>query len=693
MGNKMKKVLFLLLFPLLTAGGFEIACNGKSQAVIVIPDEAILPEKYAAKELKYHLEKISGAEFVICSEKDAPAKGNRIFLGNTRAAAQAGIFPAKMAIHHYVIKTGDNSLFLAGFDRSVKNTLAVPWNGDSAGTLFAVYDFLEKEFGVRWLFPGESGEIIPRKREVKIGKIDRRGKPFFTYARLMFPKADAPYHTGWADMKNCRAYYEAQEKFLLRHRITGMAYGPGGGHAFTTYWKKYGEKHPEYFALLPNGKRAPVAGDVTGKYIPLCVSNEALQQRIVENWQKDPRRQPGNIPFVPELNACENDSPGMCVCEMCRSWDGYDITKTNNNYWARGIHPLTQRTRFGGIASAAWGEDGVLPGCSGEEYPSVTDRYCRFYMALLEKAKAIDPSARVIVYAYANYRQAPCRVKLAPELLVSYVPNTFFPYTCKAAEAEYKNILAWKKAGAGSFCFRPNYTNAGANLPVLYTRQIARDFNFIAANGFAGAIFDSLSGAWSAQGPMLYVLCRMFIDPSADVEKILQEYYDGFGKAAPVIKEYFDYFQQISDNVAPEEFRQWSLEEKDHNGMFAGTFKNFVRISHRMFSEKDFAHAGKLLDEAEKLAAGDEIVLKRIAFLRKGLRDAELTVAVRRAQSKFEKSGKPKDKSAFQTAFAKLKKYRASVEGDFICNYSAVASKERSGSFWPWERIRTTTAK
>ena len=98
-------------------------------------------------------------------------------------------------------------------------------------------------------------------------------------------------------------------------------------------------------------------------------------------------------------------------------------------------------------------------------------------------------------------------------------------------------------------------------------------------------------------------------------------------------------------------------------------------------------------DKAEKLAAGDEIVLKRVAFLRKGLRDAELTVAVRRMQSKFEKSGNPEDKSAFQIAFAELKKYRASVEGDFICNYSAVASKERSGSFWPWGLNRNPAAK
>ena len=91
---------------------------------------------------------------------------------------------------------------------------------------------------------------------------------------------------------------------------------------------------------------------------------------------------------------------------------------------------------------------------------------------------------------------------------------------------------------------------------------------------------------------------------------------------------------------------------------------------------------------AEKAAAGDPSLTKRIAFLKKGLKDAELTVATRRAQKEMELAPTPSSKEKFKKAFHKMAAYRAAIEKDNICNYSHMAYWEKNGSSWPWKYIK-----
>ena len=60
------------------------------------------------------------------------------------------------------------SLYIAGRDGG-----GDPLDRDtSAGTLFGVYEWLQRDLGVRWLWPGELGTFVPRTESVAAREVD-----------------------------------------------------------------------------------------------------------------------------------------------------------------------------------------------------------------------------------------------------------------------------------------------------------------------------------------------------------------------------------------------------------------------------------------------------------------------------------------------------------------------------------------
>ena len=90
----MKRIIFLLVLSLLNSipaaeHPFTLSQNGKARCVIALPEKPSRYDRMAADDLKFYLAKITGGDFRIVSEKDV--KGNAIFLGESKAAAKAGI--------------------------------------------------------------------------------------------------------------------------------------------------------------------------------------------------------------------------------------------------------------------------------------------------------------------------------------------------------------------------------------------------------------------------------------------------------------------------------------------------------------------------------------------------------------------------------------------------------------------------
>ena len=91
----------LLALPSWLGGrGLELAKHGKSDYVIIIAEEAIPAEKFAAQELSSHLEQVCGATFAIHSEKEATGKSKAIYVGQTEFARRQGIDFAKLGVRN-----------------------------------------------------------------------------------------------------------------------------------------------------------------------------------------------------------------------------------------------------------------------------------------------------------------------------------------------------------------------------------------------------------------------------------------------------------------------------------------------------------------------------------------------------------------------------------------------------------------
>ena len=80
-----------------------------------------------------------------------------IYVGATKAATAAGLPVGRLADEEYVVKTVGNGLYLLGGDADTTYAEAMEVRKIAMrGTLYAVYDFLENEMGVKWLWPGDT---------------------------------------------------------------------------------------------------------------------------------------------------------------------------------------------------------------------------------------------------------------------------------------------------------------------------------------------------------------------------------------------------------------------------------------------------------------------------------------------------------------------------------------------------------
>ena len=662
-----------------------LAADGRLAADIVLPRKPGGVEKLAAEELAHHLEKAFGRRPVVLTEDrlGESACPGHLYLGATDAARRAELPVGTLADDERCLRTVGRDLFLLGGDGDTTYAEAGRVSGIAMrGTLYAVYDFLEREMGVRWLWPGPSGEVVPRRTELRVADIDRRGvEPL--EVRTYYQGAEKGT-VGFVRQENEERFFREQEKFLVRQRL-GKRRDYPAGHSFSKWWDRYGAAHPEYFNLLPNGRRMPQRAP---RLVTMCVSEPGVRRQKVAEWREWwTKAGAARHPPYPWVNCCENDSAGMCTCDRCRSWDGPDPRFARNAYWNGGLAAdfdakcLGVKLDCGLSAGGRW----VLPPrpSADDLSASLSDRYVRFYNEVAAEARLACPDAKAIGYAYANYIEPPLKTRVGADTVIIFVPRSYFPYDRGESENFRRQWLGWRRMGAERLVYRPNYMLAGGNHPIDDMRLILDDFAFAASNGMFACQFDSLTGAWSAQAMRLYALTRAMRDPQRGYARARADMLSGFGRAADAVDRYFDLVERQSAKWTFDSYCEIGRRNVTR-GDVGGSFRNPNAVLGDFFDEAFFAGCHAALDEAECRAAGDAESLARIAFLRKGLRDTELGRRCRLAQKASEADPSDADRrAAYEQAYRRLADYRASVEGDFVCNYRHHADWERRFLGWP----------
>ena len=659
-----------------------VLSGGRPQADIVIPEKPNAVERLAAEELAYHLGKMGGCTFKTISEDalaSSSAKGH-FFIGATKAAKAAGLDGVAMEMEAWRVRTAGDAVILVGCD-VVRGSITDLWAKSSRGTLYAVYDFLFKSCGVRWLWPGESGEVVPKRRDLSVDEGDICGLMRIGM-RLFYGMREKPLSDGFVGFRDATArtrYYADTAKFLLRQRL-GTRRSIRGGHCFQQYWKRFGESHPEYFNRLPDGKRRPLNGDRSGASVTMCVSEPGLWRQIAEDAKDGMARTKATGGEI-YVGICENDSPGMCTCPRCRAWDAPSDLFAQSDYWScSGKDSLACGNRFWRLCDVRWGELGC--DWTKPRPPDISDRYARFYNSVVAELRKIEPTARVVGYAYANYSEGPKNTKMSPGVTIEYVPRNFFPYV----EADSRHLRrewdAWRAAGADEMLFRPNYTLSGANFPVDYGRYAVADLVYIASNGLAGCRFDSLMGSWGSQTALMYTLLRNLADPTLGYDAALDELCGAFGPAGRDVRRYFKFVADFSASVKYEDYVRIGWKNRCSKQYPAGGHNRFANIVHDLYPDSFFVEAAEMLSAAARAAKGDEDASRRVAFLRKGLEDARLTRVAVAKHVAWAADRTAEKRAAFDAAFRELLDYRASIEADDVANYDCFARAESAGLGW-----------
>jgi hypothetical protein len=169
-----------------TRASFNIDQNNIGSISIVIPDSANSISLFAASELKKHLDLIFKGDIAISGSSSAEKFRKHLYVGIKPAGYDRNLRPEESI---YIV--GKNSIFFFGDDainikysdknpgelknKMLSEVLNLSYN--RTGSLFAVYRFLEKELGVRWIKPGDQGLFYSGMQSVSIPQKEESWAP------------------------------------------------------------------------------------------------------------------------------------------------------------------------------------------------------------------------------------------------------------------------------------------------------------------------------------------------------------------------------------------------------------------------------------------------------------------------------------------------------------------------------------
>jgi len=563
--------------------GVMIVERGIPQATIVVGEGASERERFAAHELQIYISKSTRAALSIRKDSEC-ILGNIVAIGRNKVNEKADLHLGKLARDGFRIKATDNVLSIAG--------------ADDAGTLFGVYTFLEECLGVRWLWPGELGEVVPERDTIETGRIDIAQEPDFKWRNRWPGGALWGATSGPTEMRArerllgvTRAHQLEIRLWEQRNKWGGMRLY--GGHAMGEVYdpKRYGKTHPEYYALV-NGTRAVPGDDYDYKHNgQVCTSNPEVIQVAVE-WI---RSFFDKHPDYDAVHLTMDDGSGFCECDECRALDS--------------------------------GEVYTRPGIDAEELKEdpkrfekrvLTDRVYTYLNEVTQKVQKSHPGKYVVSMAYSQYVMPPTRVSVHPYLIPQYCMWSAYRFSNDKLRNELQTIAAdWAQRSARTGIYEYLINGSWPGLHRLVPHLVADSIRFLHRQGID--LCQTQSGdEFGVNGVNYYVAGKLLWDTSLDEDVILDDFYrQGFDRAANAIKRYHHRLETA-----------WSKATADGSHVSCNSLERTRLLEYLTPELLQRCHED--LDEAQKLAK-DEKIRQRVAFYRKGLRYSELTVAAVRA--------------------------------------------------------------
>jgi hypothetical protein len=346
-----------------------VLVQGAQHATIVVSSEASSVERYAGEELQRAIRLMSGAALEIGSATSG-MQGTRIVIGTPATNKEIKNIKSVLKLNdsneeQIAIVRKDNTLYLAG--------------QTPRAALYATYTFLQDVLGARWLWPGATGEFLPKHKNITVGNLSLFELPSIPLRSLAITGArggDPDVDTWMARNKMNNISVSPRinpndEKSKERRQKGFLSHVSGHNIVLPDSLLK---KHPEYIAEL-GGKREFQPGSA----VQLCWSNPGVQDEVAKMmaswWDENP--------YIEAIRFYPADNQRYCQCTQCK----------------------------------ALGD--------------VSTRWQKFSAAIIAKVEKTHPGKKYMTYAYQGYKAVP-QTQPAP---FDYIGYTLY-------DASYRHLLS-----------------------------------------------------------------------------------------------------------------------------------------------------------------------------------------------------------------------------------------------------------
>ena len=511
-----------------------LARDGEALADIVVSKSAVKAARFGAEELRWHLKRMTGADFKVKTD-DKPPSRLEIRVGRTSRTKTAA---DEFGNQQFMVKIDGEGVELIGRDRADRGEFRYcqcelhgvegeNWPGlyDEQGSLYAVYEFLETDCGVRWCDDSEFGTVIPERRALTLRCGEKRREPFvrsrnggfggalgFSLWRGGTENRRKWEAKGW---RNPKSHALMSRLYLTRHRAGGSYRGANHSlyHFIDLYWNT---NKPDNVAYRPDWFAAGREHSVPSQ---LCYSNpeviaavvkmvrDYFNDRDVKNSKRYFNYCGSRVKRWGEDQFCLEpmDNSVFCECDRCRpqfeNGRGRECSQ-HSTYWFRFVNTVAKEIaeshpgKF--IATLAYMTHEGLP--TGIEL----EKNVRVYNCIFDNRIPASP----------NYLPALERMKAwhrrYPDLEFGMWLYNTFPLE-RANRANYK-------------CFPGFYAHEGEKQYRIYKECNARWSTYQCG----------LNGASET-----YMQLEWMIDPDKTADELIDGYFAMFGAAAPAMKKFY----------------------------------------------------------------------------------------------------------------------------------------------------------
>lgn len=446
---------------------------------VVVLDGAPGATRFAAAEATNFLSRILGAAVPIVS---TPTGGNvsSIFLGTNSWSSTVGVHQNDAVRDEFRIRVVGGNVHIVGNDDNANVFRMVRDGAHNArfrsGTLFGVYELLERFAGVRFYFPGEMGTIVPRMDKVEVcGDITM--SPAFTVRDCYISSAGLwPDECGEDGIRSVPRQVSGGLRLLYKLRLRECAERPRCCHGQNLFRiaERFSDTHPEYFMLRKDGTRCTgTKFDHSWQGRQLCHTSpvwDVFREETLDRIRKGET----NVDIMPQ------DGMQPCWCATCQARFNTTNFALSSGYateliWSNTVavaNAITAAGLKGSVAQMAYGTYRSIPsidipenvnlvlavgGPWSESHPDIRDRQVDFVRSWSQKLGR--KVAWIWTYPMKNYGRlmAPDVPQHAPHAYLSfysrvapYIKGSYVETNCAKGETlhlihNYLNFYAFSK--------------------------------------------------------------------------------------------------------------------------------------------------------------------------------------------------------------------------------------------------------